>query len=92
MFARAKGRCEACWGWLVADEGHLDHFFGRARAESVENCWALCDKCDTAKTASKPSRAEWQRKFIRHATRYGYLPELDWARRDLEKLEFKGMA
>lgn len=73
VFARAIGFCESpiCGRSISTESGHLDHFFGRAKAEeTIENCWALCVTCDNAKTGSKPDAMHWLRLFVRHLARH----------------------
>ena len=80
--ARAEGNCEACSAWVGLDgeSGHLDHFFGRAKAEeSVSTCWLLCGACDTHKTLNKPTAVFWLVAFISHAEKHSYAAELEMA-------------
>lgn len=85
VMARSLGLCEACVKDLTpADPGELDHFFGKARAESVESCWLLCRACHRAKTDNKPSAAWWLDKFGGHARFSGYHAEAERARARLE--------
>lgn len=74
VFLRAGGRCECGCGRAFTDfdPGHFDHFFGRARAESVETCWALARDCDRAKTLNSPSAEYWLVTFQDHCERHGY--------------------
>jgi hypothetical protein len=71
---RAGEVCECGCGrpleWLAWGPGkpEMDHQFGRARAESVEECWMLRHDCHEAKRDNR----EWLEKFIDHARRYGY--------------------
>jgi 5-methylcytosine-specific restriction endonuclease McrA len=70
---RAGGRCEACGHTLHSlNPGEHDHFWGRARAETVESVWLCCRQCHREKTENRPSRATWLRRFIRHAGAFGY--------------------
>lgn len=67
--SRSEGRCENPDCRRSATElypAHWDHFFGRARAESVETSWMLCPDCDHLKTHSDPDAAAWYRRFLRH--------------------------
>jgi hypothetical protein len=54
---------------------HWDHFWGRARAESVESTWMLCPHCDLEKTDNKPSRIEWLNEFWDHCEWFAYVDE-----------------
>lgn len=85
VFARAEGRCE-----VRGDHWHchkpateLDHFFGRARAESVETCWAICATDHRNKTNNSPSAEGWLETFAVHCDRYGYREEAARARNRL---------
>ena len=70
--ARAGGRCECGCGKAIPP-GHLDHFFGRAKAEETEaTCWFLHPRCDFEKTQNWPDAGAWLIKFMRHAQRHGY--------------------
>lgn len=80
VFKRADGKCESCGKWVGFDgeEGHLDHFVGRAKAtEGEENCWGLCPTCHEAKTLNQPSAADWVERFQKHCERYGYAAQLE---------------
>lgn len=70
VLTRAAGRCEACGadGQLL----ELDHFFGRARSETVETCWMLCGEDHFQKTNSLPGRRFWLLRFQRHAEKHGF--------------------
>jgi hypothetical protein len=70
VFARAAGRCEA--GGCPGEPTAMDHFFGRARSELVETCWALCAEHDFQKTNNLPGRRFWLLRFRRHAEKHGY--------------------
>jgi hypothetical protein len=75
VVTRAGGRCEACGTHVTAASGELDHFFGRARSESVETCWLLCPGavgCHRSKTDNQPSRRWWLERFRRHAVLHGF--------------------
>lgn len=86
VFARAGGFCESC-GIAHGESGHLDHFFGRAKApETIENCWALCLKCDHEKTTNDPSSAAWCDRFYLHAVKHGYH---EAAERAVQKLRWQ---
>jgi hypothetical protein len=70
---RASGYCEACFLEKCAAPGvSRDHFWGRAREESVESVWKLCFACDRAKTENKPTRIWWLEKFRAHAVNHRY--------------------
>lgn len=73
VMIRASARCENC-GRIESEFNHLemDHFWGRARAESVETCWALCNECHRWKTANNPSRQFWLMRFVGHCKNFGY--------------------
>lgn len=73
--ARTPGRCEACGADGLKRE--MDHFFGKARSETVETCWMLCaptpfSGCHFDKTNSKWGRRYWLLRFRRHAALHGY--------------------
>ena len=76
VMKRAQGQCEApdCHNRTL--DLSLDHFMGgsgrRRQMESVENCWALCAKCDAARTANYPNAATWNSLFRVHCKRHGY--------------------
>jgi hypothetical protein len=74
VFERAGGECECGCGRVFgpADPGELDHFFGKAREESVESCWALTRWCHHQKTVNAPSAAEWLARFAGHCAKYLY--------------------
>lgn len=87
VMKRAWLVCECgCRRWFRGFMGQatMDHFFGKARAESVETCWALRADCHAEKTDSKPDRATWLRKFIVHCERYGYTAAGEEARAEIE--------
>lgn len=68
---RAGGCCEHCREW-AGEQLRFDHFFGRAKApEDLEHGWALCIRCDTAKTLNDPDSATWLERFIAHCDRHG---------------------
>lgn len=94
VFARAKELCECgCGRYVNAEEGRLDHFFGRAKAkESESNCWALTVFCDERKTRNEPSAAYWLKKFIAHADKYFFAAESERAFGKLVALQAKGRA
>jgi 5-methylcytosine-specific restriction endonuclease McrA len=83
---RAAGRCEHC-GYVAPDWEplELDHFFGRARVESVETCWMLCRGCHRRKTNNDPVPSVWLELFAFHAEKHGYS---DAARRARDRLAF----
>ncbi len=92
VFVRADGACEACGRHITEESGHLDHFFGRAKApEAVSNCWALCLTCDVAKTANEPTAAFWLIAFIDHAEKHSYPVETERAAAKLYTLHAKGL-
>lgn len=68
--SRASGRCEATGA--DGTKLHMDHFFGRARSETVETCWMLSPAADFDKTHNIPSRRFWLLRFRRHAALHGY--------------------
>jgi hypothetical protein len=91
VMKRAGLVCECgCKRWFkgFAGAATMDHFFGKARAESVETCWALRADCHAEKTDNKlhgkTDRAAWLRKFIAHCDRYGYSAAAEEARAELE--------
>lgn len=94
VFARAAGFCECGCGKAVTEEtGHLDHFFGRAKAEeAVSNCWALTPEHDHARTVNEPSASYWLVRFVRHAAKHGYKSEEDRALTKLEALAVKKLS
>jgi hypothetical protein len=70
-FVRSSNHCECgCGRWVTEESGHLDHFWGRARQESIESCWFLHPECDLNKTLNKPDWASWGRRFL---SRVNYL-------------------
>jgi hypothetical protein len=71
---RADGQCE----WCGHSGGHLvwDHFWGRARDESVPGEWMLCLLCNHEKTENWPSHAEWLTRFRVHAGKHGYTAQI----------------
>lgn len=101
VFTRADGNCEGpCGGYISAETGHLDHFFGRAKApETLENCWALCVTCDDNKTNNRPFRlgstigaADWCDLFYEHALKHGYHEAAERAANKIRVLVAKGLA
>ena len=93
VFARAEGLCECGCGEPLGDSGHLDHFFGRAKApENERTCWALHWRCDHLKTTNTPSAAAWLRKFIAHCLKHRYELEAQAADVKLFVLAAKGLA
>jgi hypothetical protein len=78
VFTRAAGRCECGGTEITSRSGHMDHFFGKARSENVETCWALCASCDHDKTENRipgtnqVSRRWWLERFRRHCILHGY--------------------
>jgi hypothetical protein len=77
---RSGGQCEAVAVVMGIRCGHNaashDHFWGRAREESVESVWHLCIGCDRAKTNNRPDRAWWIRSFMEHAGRRAYVGQV----------------
>lgn len=88
--ARAHGRCEA-WG-CTAGRMECDHFFGRARHESLETCWLLCANHHREKTLNRPDAATWLRIFETHATGHGYAAAARLAKNRLESLSLSQQA
>lgn len=73
VFKRADESCECgCGRFITPETGHLDHFFGRARHESLQTCWALSVECDRARTDNHPDAATWADRFYLHAIKHGY--------------------
>ena len=67
VFLRSRNHCECgCGRWITEESMHLDHFWGRARQESVESCWALHPECDQLKTLNKPDWSAWGTRFLAH--------------------------
>jgi hypothetical protein len=83
--ARSGGKCEMRWlpeeggGYCILPAASTDHFWGRAREESVESCWHLCATHDREKTENIPTRVLWLRRFYMHAFRNGYHGQMDKA-------------
>lgn len=101
VFARADGNCEGpCGGYVSEETGHLDHFFGRAKAEeTLENCWALCVTCDDNKTNNRPFRlgsthgaADWCDCFYEHSIKLGNHLAAQRAADKVRWLAAKGLA
>lgn len=94
VFARAANRCECGCGRHISEEtGHLDHFFGRAKAqESVESCWALSVECDARKTGNAPNATYWLVSFALHALKHGFIAEANRALGKTLNLAVKGLA
>lgn len=92
VFERARGKCEACKR-PVGESGHLDHFFGRAKAPTaLETCWALCLQCDDDKTNNRPSAIAWLRLFWVHCRVWGYEASAKRAETKALTLKAKGLA
>jgi 5-methylcytosine-specific restriction endonuclease McrA len=93
VMARAEGRCEHC---DAAETNfsplELDHFFGKARSESAETCWALCRQCHRNKTDNTPSAASWLMAFITHAGFSGFTDARNMAVRRLNAMELVARA
>lgn len=67
VFLRSRNHCECgCGRWVTEESGHLDHFWGRTRQESVESCWFLHPECDQLKTLNKPDWSAWGTRFLAH--------------------------
>lgn len=93
VFARANGLCECGCERALGDSGHLDHFFGRAKAPAtVENCWALSLACDDAKTNNKPSAVMWCDRFYLHSILHGHHEAAERAAARAQSLATKGFA
>ncbi len=70
---------------------HLDHFFGRAKAEeTIETCWVLRPECHYEKTRNWPSARHWLLKFLVHCGRHAYVSAADRAQAKLEWNEAMG--
>lgn len=75
---RSGGMCECgCErpfnaGPMLDSAPEMDDFFGGAKHRNSRECWMLRAECHRAKTANKPDRAVWLRKFISHCHRYGF--------------------
>lgn len=75
VYERAGGYCECgCAKPFVGFRGARtpDHFFGKARAESIETVWALRVDCHERKTLNEPSAEHWRDRFVLHCERHGY--------------------
>lgn len=85
---RARGVCECgCGGAFGSDLDtmpEMDHFWGRAREESVESCWMLRAQCHREKTGNKPDRKTWLKKFYTHCVVFEYSGQLG---KCIDKLE-----
>lgn len=93
VFTRSRNACEACGlAFTGAQPAELDHFWGRARAESITACWMLCRCCHRRKTANQPDRALWLTRFAAHCDKHGYTNEAAKARRELSWVESKAVA
>lgn len=90
VLERANGLCECgCARPFVLRGPELDHFFGRARSESVESCWVLRSDCHHRKTNNVPNAAVWLEKFRAHCVHYNYWDEAKKAGRRLAYVEAK---
>lgn len=90
VLERARGQCECgCGRPFVLGGPELDHFFGRARAESVQACWALRSDCHHRKTTATPSAEAWFERFRAHCIRYSYWAEAKRAASRLAYVEAK---
>lgn len=84
---RAGGFCEGCGSRLSDfDPGEADHFWGRARAESVDTVWLLDRSCHRNKTAGSPSREFWMEAFGAHCAENGYGAQAARVDRELDSL------
>ncbi len=82
VMARAGGQCEAwhhaCYAWRRCGRTAfvMDHWLGgngrRKAMESVETCWALCDRCNADRTANRPTAAYWNESHRQFAEKHGY--------------------
>lgn len=87
---RANGRCECGCNCAIPFVGHsaftpeLDHFFGRAHAESVETCWLLARIHHQSKTENYPTREYWDALFADHCKRHGYPPPRKRLTKDIQ--------
>jgi 5-methylcytosine-specific restriction endonuclease McrA len=88
VIERARGKCEACGAW--SGQLQLDHFFGRARSESPETCWALDGNCHKLKTNNRPSAQRWLTIFADHCLLLGYAEAEARARKRLAFVEARG--
>ncbi len=48
--------------------------------EAVENCWALCVRCDHDKTNNKPTHVFWLHIWLRQVAIHGYVEEVEKAK------------
>lgn len=73
-FARSGGRCENpfCQGGGLGKHNRLtlDHFIGRANAETVETCWLICQACHDLRTDENPTAIWWLNAFLQHIARF----------------------
>lgn len=84
---RSGGFCECCSRY-IGDEGHADHFFGRAKAvESVETVWLLCPPCDDDKTHNRPNAARWVERFMTFCALHGYVESVKRCQLRLEWIQ-----
>ncbi len=92
VFERADGACECGCNRPLLESGHLDHFWGRAKAkESIESCWALCLVCDDNKTNNRPTAIAWCDRFYLHAIKHGYHQQAQLAATRVSWLEARGV-
>jgi hypothetical protein len=88
VMMRALGYCECGCGNYVRETAlELDHFWGRARSESVESCWALSKCHHWFKTHNEPSAEYWLKKFAKHCERHGFTDEAARARARLSFIQ-----
>ena len=81
---RANLVCECGCGRHFNGTQTVDHFFGRARAESLETCWLIRSDCHQDKSENRPSAAYWLERFRAHAIRHSYWAEAARAGRRLD--------
>lgn len=93
VFNRAGNVCECgCGRDITPETGHLDHFFGRAKAEErLQTCWALSIECHAAKTANRPNATYWLVAFALHALTHGYTFEASRTLGKISALSVKGL-
>ena len=75
---RSLGLCEnpGCQKPLAGYGYVFDHWLGghgrRRQAEELATCWALCLRCNEARTHNVPSADYWNRRFETHCGKHGY--------------------
>lgn len=95
VMERAQGGCECgCGRPFESFSGvpTLDHFWGVAREESLESCWALRADCHRRKTDSVPSKRCWLTRFVIHCREHDYWVQESKALADAEWAESKARA